>query len=278
MDFIDYREMLGIGLNDIELEQIFFRRIFNELDGLYPVDNQISYEEYFEFCQKTGCKMRHGLIGIEYWGEVLKILHNKADSIIEFLPYYIFFIDCQIDENYKTWTKKSFKNLLCKCLSASHIPFEVYEEDGTFFVFPKGVKELDDALVSEPLLWLKDYPNARKAWIDALKVYSKHADNNASDVADKFRKSLERFFQEFFKSEKSLENLKSEYGNYLSSKGVPAEIKNVFEKLLDLYAKYMNDNAKHHDKVGKNVLEFIMYQTGNIMRLMITISKEKCNE
>ena len=55
---------------------------------------------------------------------------------------------------------------------------------------------------------------------------------------------------------------------------MPAEIKNVFEKLLDLYTKYMNDNAKHHDKVGINVLEFIMYQTGNIMRLMITISKE----
>lgn len=274
MDFIDYREKLGIGLNDIELEQLFFRRIFNELEGFYPMYNQISGMEYVNFCQKTGCIIKHSLCTGEYWSEVLKILHDKSNSITEFLSYYIFLIEGQEDNNYKTLTKNDFKDLLCKCLNESHIPFEVYEEDGTFFVFPKGAKELDDALVSEPLLWLKDYPNTRKAWIDALKGYSKLTNDAASDVADKFRKSLERFFQEFFKSDKSLENLKSDYGNYLSSKGVPAEIRNVFEKLLDLYTKYMNDNAKHHDKVGINVLEFIMYQTGNIMRLMITISKE----
>lgn len=274
MDFIDYREKLGIGLKDKEVEQLFFTRIFNVLDGLYPMYNQLSVSEYSEFCKKTGCRMRHELIQGEYWEGVLKILHNKASSIVEFLSYYIYFIDCQIDMEYKTYAKIFFKDLLCESLNESHIPFEVYEEDGTFFVFPKGAKELDDALVSEPLLWLKDYPNTRKAWIDALKGYSKLTNDTASDVADKFRKSLERFFQEFFKSDKSLENLKSDYGNYLSSKGVPAEIRNVFEKLLDLYTKYMNDNAKHHDKVGINVLEFIMYQTGNIMRLMITISKE----
>lgn len=278
MDFVDYREKLGIGLQDKELEKLFFSRIFNGLNNMYAMKIQISDIEYFDFCQKTGSHMQLNLTSGGYWEAIYQTLRLKSNSIKEFLPYYIFFIDCQIDENFKAWRKKDFKDLLCKCLSDSHIPFEVYEEEDTFFVFPKGATELDDALVSEPLLWLKDYPKTRKAWIDALKGYSKLTDNSASDVADKFRKSLERFFQEFFTSDKTLENLKSEYGNYLSLQGVPAEIKNVFEKLLDLYAKYMNDNAKHHDKVGKNVLEFIMYQTGNIMRLMITISKETRNE
>ena len=35
----------------------------------------------------------------------------------------------------------------------------------------------------------------------------------------------------------------------------------------------MNNYAKHHDKTSINVLEYIMYQTGNIIRLLITLKK-----
>ena len=65
-------------------------------------------------------------------------------------------------------------------------------------MFPKGAKELDDALVSQPLEWLNEYPQAKKEWVEALRAYSDATDESASDVADKFRKALERFFQEFF--------------------------------------------------------------------------------
>lgn len=74
----------------------------------------------------------------------------------------------------------------------------------------KGAKELDDALVSKPLEWLASYTKARTAWVKALKGYSEQTDENASEIADKFRKALEAFFQEFFNSEKSLENYKTE--------------------------------------------------------------------
>ena len=62
------------------------------------------------------------------------------------------------------------------------------------FVFPKGAKELDDALVSEPLEWLQEYPKSRKEWVGALKLYANIPSENPSEVADKFRKALERFF------------------------------------------------------------------------------------
>lgn len=32
-------------------------------------------------------------------------------------------------------------------------------------------------------------------------------------------------------------------------------------------------NAKHHDKTELNVLEYLMYQTGNIIRLLITLKQ-----
>ena len=61
----------------------------------------------------------------------------------------------------------------------------------------------------------------------------------------------------------------------MTSKGVPAELKNNFEKLLESYTNYMNNYAKHHDKVSQNVLEYIMYQTANLMRLVIMLKTDE---
>lgn len=165
--------------------------------------------------------------------------------------------------------------MICKQLKESQIPFEVREDEDGYFIFPRGAKELDDALVSESLEWLKQYPKSRTAFIKALREYADQREQNASDIADKFRKALESFFQEFFGSEKSLENYKSEYGAYLKQHGVPSEISNNLESILQAYTNYINNYAKHHDKTNLNVLEYIMYQTGNIIRLLITLDKEQ---
>lgn len=275
MDFIDYREKLGIGFNDRELENMFFNRIFNVLDDLDGMNNQISREEYFHFCRYTGYPMQHGITAGAGWEIILRILHKNNGSVREFLPYYMFMINCQEDNEHKPWTKEAFKNLICNCLFISHIPYEVYEENGGYFVFPKGAEEMDTALVSQPLSWLSEYPGAHRAYIKALKEYSEATPENASDVADKFRKVLETFFQEFFACDKTLENCKGLYGEYLKNQNVPSEIRSNFETLLQAYTNFMNGYAKHHDKTALNVLEYIMYQTGNIIRLLITLKREE---
>ena len=63
-------------------------------------------------------------------------------------------------------------------------------------------------------------------------------------------------------------------GKYLKEKGVPKELSSNFEITLQMYANYMNNYAKHHDKTERKFLEFIMYQTGNIIRFIISISQE----
>ncbi len=120
MDFIDYRKKLGIGLNDSELENLFFNRIFNALDSLWNMHDQISDEEYYTFCQITGYPMNQGITSGSEWGAIMKILHSNAKTIREFLPYYMFFINCQTDEEYKPWKKEDFKTLVCKFLIESH--------------------------------------------------------------------------------------------------------------------------------------------------------------
>ena len=123
-------------------------------------------------------------------------------------------------------------------------------------------------------MWLESYPKAHKAFIKALKGYSEASNDNASDVADLFRKALETFFQEFFGGGKSLENYKGDYGLYLKDYNVPKEISGNLETLLQAYTNYMNAFAKHRDATSDTVLEYLMYQTGNIIRLLITLKRE----
>ena len=274
MNWLDYREQLSIGFNDEQKVQYFLVKIINTLKHIEPdMLIQIDEKEYYKFCNTTGTPMKQGKLYGEGYSLILSTLENKSCDIREFIAYYTAFVNCQEDNRPKRCKRDYFKKLFCDLLDETHIRFDIIEDEQGYFLFPKGAKELDNALISDSFIWLKDYPKTQKAWIDALKGYSDTTDVTASETADKFRKALERFFQEFFESEKSLENFKSEYGNFLSSKGVPAEIKNNFEKLLESYTKYNNNYAKHHDKVSKSVLEYVMYQTGNLMRLLITLKQ-----
>lgn len=276
MDYIDYRKKIGIGFNDKEKETYFRHCIFNHLYSIAE-NNDTEYhdDDLFDFCCNVGIEKPE----VPYYGSVLFTVFNilrETKSLTDFLSYYIFFVQSipsENDEEDNLAGKEYYYNLLSDMLNKAHIPFEIYKDKDGMFFFPRGAKELDDALVSAPLEWLSEYPKTRKEWIEALKDYSNLSDTNASDVADKFRKALERFFQEFFSSSKSLENMKSEYGTYMKEKGVPPEVSNNLETLLQSYTNFMNGYAKHHDKTDKNVLEYIMYQTGNIIRLLITLKK-----
>lgn len=288
MDYIDYREKLGLSFNDKEKQEVFITRVFSYLTS--KPSFEFSNKDEKEFCYQVGIKTWDeeqnpnfsslnfsidspvGLMKLAYY------LNKRKNEFCDFLSTLVFFLNIYSG---KKGEKKELWQTIRGMLDDSHIHYDLLEDNGKFFVFPKGAKELDNALVSQPLEWLYNFPKSESAFVKALKLYADFSDLNASDVADSFRKTLETFFQEFFNSEKSLENLKTEYGKFLKSKGVPSEISNNFEKLLGLYTDFMNNYAKHHDKTSKNILEYIMYQTGNIIRLLITLKNEAerlCNE
>ena len=274
MDWLDYREQLGIGFNDTDKVKYFMVKMFNILDDVCDeMRGQIDGSEYFQFCNMTGTPMQHGAMYGEQFKTIVDVLRRKSGTLEGFLAYYVAFINCQKDKSTKKWTKENFKNVVCNLLNEAHIQIDVMTDQDGFFLFPKGAKELDDNLVSKPMAWLSAYPKAHTAFVKALKVYSEVTTDTASDVADKFRKALETFMQEFFGTDKSLENCKPLYGAYLKSQGVPGEIAGNFETLLQAYTNFMNNYAKHHDRTGLNVLEYIMYQTGNIIRLLITLKQ-----
>ena len=275
MDFIDYREKLGIGFSDKERAKYFFAKVFNFLDELNSdyMYNQITNEEYFAFCNTAGIPMQHGGIYSEGYHFIVKELREHTSSIEDFLAYYMSFVNCQKDEPTKKCTKEQFKNLICTILNESHVPYKVIKDQDGYFIFPKGAKELDDALVSQPLEWLLKYPNAHKTYCIALKQYSEGI--YIRDVADNLRKALEAFLQEFLGNTKNLETNKNEICKYLGNQGVDAGISGLFQPLISSY-KNINDRiAKHNDAVDEKLLEFLLYQTGVLIRMVISIKKSE---
>lgn len=268
MKYIDYRKRLGIGFDDTQIETMLINKVFVAFKLITPrLDNTRNHPFCYGYFSEVGETPKHPL-DFDLSGICHSII--SSGSVAECICKFVVFIN--VLQSHKLEQHHAFfKSVLLETLDELSITYEMLKDGDKIFIFPKGAKELDDALVSEPLEWLIAYPKTRKAWIDALKAYSTLDSDNASDVADKFRKALERFFQEFFNTTKSLEHLKSEYGNYLKSKGVPPEISNNLEVLQQSYTNFMNNYAKHHDKTSDKLLEYIMYQTGNIIRLLITL-------
>lgn len=272
MDWLDYREKLKIVFCDEEKLRFFFTKTFNILRSF---ENEASLyfgeNAYFNFCNMTGTQMSRSN---RYNGEfrlAVDVLSKHTNSLEDFLAYYMAFSNSFPDDKNAEWRCEHLHNMIENMLAQSHIPYEIIRDKDGAFIFPKGAEELDVALVSQPLSWLSAYPKANTAYIKALKEYSEATPDNASDIADKFRKTLETFLREFFGNSAPLEKNKVEYGRYLKSQGVPAEITGNMETLLQAYANFMNGYAKHQDATSLNVLEYLMYQTGNIIRLLITL-------
>ncbi len=272
MKWIDYREKLGICWNDKEKTVAFQQKI-----SLYT---------------QVICERLHGFSGNRYkWvfndyfftvgenppykteREIIESI-TKRKSITDIISKYVAFVNSIAKQISKDYARETLE-VLYSSLKSLNIAYYYTEDDDGIFIFPKGAPELDEALVSAPLEWLNDYPKSRTAWIKALKDYADQTDENASDIADKFRKALETFLQEFFAAEKNMNQLKSLYGNYLKSQGIPAEVQNGLDRILDCYDKFMNKYAKHYDRTSRKVLEYIMYETGNVMRLLITLKQEE---
>lgn len=270
MNWVDYRERLGIGFNDKQKFQLLKNKINIFMYHLAKTLSYIDYrnDSFIEYFIMVGDNPKFQSIT-----GVIESFDN-TESMVELISKFVAFTNTIHRHLNNKAIISIIRQFLPNEMDNLHIKYITVKDEDGCFIFPKGANELDNALVSEPLEWLRDYPLAQRAWITALKDYSESTELTASETADNFRKALERFFQEFFQSEKSLENLKSEYGTFLTSKDVPGELRNNFEKLLESYTNYINNYAKHHDKASRNVLEYIMYQTGNLIRLLITLKQE----
>lgn len=270
MDWLDYREALGIGFSDLDRADHFITTIFNFLEIKSDLmQEQIDENVYFAFCNTTGTQFTPNMGTGDGYSRVLKILQTNSRGLKNFLVYYIAFINClKYNDNY-TSIREDFITNLREGLDRAHIPYEIKSDKDGCFIFPKGAKELDDALVSQPFEWLAEYPNARKTYEIALHQYSEEV--YVRDVADNLRKTLETFLQEFLGNEKNLETNKGEICKYLGKQNVDPGISGLFQSLINVYKNINDKLVKHNDHLDEKLLEFLLYQTGVLIRMVISV-------
>lgn len=219
----------------------------------------------------TGTLITTDFLGAFYLKEIIDILDEKRDSLNEFIAYFIAFINSQSDNiEGRATTKEVYKLFLIKALKESHIMYEVLEDEDGYFVFPAGDPMMDKDLVSDVLLWLDKYSGAKKTYVNALKQYADGI--YTRDVADNLRKALETFLQEFLQNDKNLENNKGEICRYLASQEVDSRIGGMYESIISTYKDINNKTVKHNDKLNARLLEFLLYQTGLLIRMVLRVS------
>lgn len=275
MDWLDYREKLGLGFNDKGKVKYFYTKISNVLrDLLGRGACMLTADEYFKFCNMTGTVMKtngaDGVYFVDEFGEIVETLLNHMKSLNEFLAFYIVFLNCQDNTINRYYTRDSFKNLLVNCLKEAHIQHEVLEDKDGYFVFPAGDPMMDKDLVSDVLSWLDKYPGTKKTYVNALKQYADGI--YIRDAADNLRKALETFLQEFLQNDKNLDNNKGEICKYLTSQGADPSIGGMYKSIISTYKDINDKTVKHNDKIDARLLEFLLYQTGLLIRMVLRVS------
>lgn len=213
--------------------------------------------EEYKTITGTGLNEKWGSTYIEYLGKTIPfniaILGDaKWDEIEEFICLVY---DYVVFEDKRSLLEKKINEYLGR--------FDIK------FLFLKGQFITVDFVTNQPtvtevLEWIDLYPDAAKAYRAALKKLSNKEDTR--NAIDDMRLALESLIRDIMGTTKTLENQIQPIGSALKNKGVLPQAVTLVTTMLNHYAKYQNDNVKHHDTVDVNDSELIVNMTAIIMK------------
>ena len=149
----------------------------------------------------------------------------------------------------------------------------------------------DDFLRDEIDLLVKDASNgvikARNSFSTLLETYSIDLKNqwqrtyrfydhlDYRNALDNMRLTIELLIKRITGSEASLENQKSALGKFFEDKDISKEVRNLFFKMLDMYEKIQNHEAKHNlpQNLNSKEIKFLMNQSTVIIKFLIDCDK-----
>jgi hypothetical protein len=149
------------------------------------------------------------------------------------------------------------------------IDFGIVQRGNAVTLYPQGAKELDISLVEQPLEWLIEYPKVAEQFENALKTILQKDADNYRGALDDLRWSLEQLLRAVLQNRKPLEKQRDVLLPWLKQQGVHQQIVNMYLDLLKRFSDYQNDAVKHGDRSHPAELEFMVYVTGALMRLIL---------
>ena len=245
-------------LSDENLERTFLKLIAKHI----PQSKIGLFQNVYKAAEIVGVKEFRN-------SPVYKVISGE-NNFVEFIKclQVLFWLD--LDSKVKEELYLGFKEDIE--LSLLDIQIKRIKGDNIIF-YPKGSKLLDEKVVNDVLDWLISYPNVQKSFKSALEKYQDKIYQR--NLIDDLRLSLELLLKQILNNETRLEKQKIFLGEYLKQKNVPKELNNMYWKLIDYYAKYQNNYAKHEDKVDSSEIEFIIYLTGTFIRFLMILEDSK---
>lgn len=277
MKNVDYRKKLGLGFNDESKIKMLKTRIFNLLTEFDETKEDWELEIDIKKITRNFSDEIGILIPSEYKNlQIIYYIICSQKDISSCVYFFVTFLNTLKHEYNDYVIIETLETRFLSALDNMKISYDKSVDSDGIFIFPKGAEELDLALVSEPLEWLNNYPQTKKTYIIALKQYSDSI--YIRDVADNLRKTIEAFFQEFLGNTKNLSNNINEVFKFLETHNAEPELAGSIKDLLLKYDTLNNKIAKHNDKVDARYLEFLLYQTGIFIRMLITVKNTDAKE
>lgn len=155
-------------------------------------------------------------------------------------------------------------------------PFLIYRDErtGTVELHRAGAKLLDTEVITADLHWLIKFPKVASLFNRALNLFQTFdgSDEQARNIYDQLRVSLEALLQAILDNKKTLDNNKSSICDWLKTKGAHPNVVKIFGQLISQFDDFMND-PKHGRVYQPNDLEFMLYLTGILMRAILEKSQ-----
>lgn len=208
--------------------------------------------------------------------KLFRMLNSLDLNTKENYNLFMYFIEIVLNYEYVHFEDEeinSFIIRIAEVLKISNANVMVCKNGNNYELYPMDTEFLSGALIVDVLSWLDEFEQSKKSFAKAIRT--KRTESNYRGIIDELRLSIELLFKQLFKNEKSLENQTENIGRYFKENNISIEISNMYIKLMDLYTKFNNNNAKHNDNIKEIEIDYMIYLTGNFIRLIVLIEKSK---
>lgn len=199
----------------------------------------------------------------------------KMDDIQDYRQLLLF-LQLSLNYDYKGYIlNETIALRFAEAMKICNINAKILNDNGSYEIYPSDIDFLDEPLITDVLNWLNDFSNVKSIFSKVLKT--ERINNNYRNIVDDLRLSLELFLKKILNNNKSLENQKSYIGEYFKNNDVSTEISNMYVVLMDYYAKYNDNHAKHNDSVIEIEIDYLIYLTSSFIRFIMLIEEQKKN-
>ena len=199
----------------------------------------------------------------------------KMDNIQDYKQFLIF-LQLSLNYDYKGYIlNEAIALRFAEAMKLCNINAKILNENGLYEIYPSDIDFLDKPLITDVLNWLNEFPDVKNNFSKALKTERRKV--NYRNIVDDLRLSLELFLKNILNNNKPLEKQKSSIGDYFKNNNVSTEISNMYIVLIDYYAKYNDNHAKHNDCVVEIEIDYLIYLTSSFIRFIIIIEEQKKN-